>query len=239
MPEEIKHLYELIDKELVLEGLRRLLYAIDEQITLAENAIDLEESSTIRPSNGKLLIFGTDWTARYNTLYESRQLLDEACSILAALALPRNYDDLDSHVRNAFFAIDMLLRGSRHLPYDRIAVNKIDTPASGTPREAEDNSVSQTSSGTCANDTQQGTNKAPQSDRSPESPLPPYVEFLVNLTPELGKTAPKMKKDEVRDDIKQRWDSDALGDPSAHLLDLMATLLRPPEAQKGGAKPKP
>jgi hypothetical protein len=61
---------------------------------------------------------------------------------------------------------------------------------------------------------------------------------MVNLAPELGVTATKMKKDEVRDHIRQRWDADTLGNPSAHLLNVMATLMRSPEAQKGGAKPQ-
>jgi len=58
------------------------------------------------------------------------------------------------------------------------------------------------------------------------------------LDAELGAKAGKMKKVEVKLHIKQRWDADVLGDPSAHLLDVMATLMRPPQSQKGGAKPQ-
>jgi hypothetical protein len=235
MSEEFNHIYELLDKELMLNGLRRLLIALEDQVSLAKYAVDSGETYTRRPSDGRLLVFGSDSATRMKTLDEYRQQLHEVCSMLAALALPRNCDDLDFHVVDAFYAIYKLLQGS-WLSRE----NRVETAATRTAtQQAEDRVLSQRSSGT-RDDAHERTNKAPQSEHSliPESPLPPYVEFMVNLAPELGVTATKMKKDEVRDHIKQRWDADTLGNPSAHLLDVMATLMRPPEAQKGGAKPQ-
>ena len=59
------------------------------------------------------------------------------------------------------------------------------------------------------------------------------------LDAELGAKTAKMKKHEVKLHIEQRWDADALGEPSAHKVEMMATLIRRPEAQKGRAKPEP
>jgi len=67
---------------------------------------------------------------------------------------------------------------------------------------------------------------------------PRYLDFLMNVIDDFDAEAiANMKKDELKLEIRNRWDSDNLGGPlSAHLLDVMATLLRPPEAQRGGAK---
>ena len=66
--EEIQHLYELLDKEQFkdkeLEGLRRLLDALEEQVTLAQYAFDSHEACLFRPSDGRLVIFGPDPTTR-------------------------------------------------------------------------------------------------------------------------------------------------------------------------------
>jgi hypothetical protein len=59
------------------------------------------------------------------------------------------------------------------------------------------------------------------------------------LDAELGARAAKMKKHEVKLHIVERWDAGALGEPSVHKVEMMATMMRPPEAQKGRAKPEP
>jgi hypothetical protein len=246
MSEEIHHLYELLDTEqfmeILLEGLRRLLIALEEQVKLADYALVSDEASVLRPSNGRLLILGNDLITRADKAIEFSRQFHEVRSILAALALPPNYKgELEFHVPDAFYAIENTVQGFRFRE-TWTAEEKEKRAASGTAsRQADDDSLSQTRSDAGSSDASEKPNTAPQDDYTPapEPSLPPFVEFMVKLATELGITATEMKKEEVRDRIEERWDTDALGEPSAHKLEMMATLMRPPEAQRGRAKPKP
>ena len=65
--------------------------------------------------------------------------------------------------------------------------------------------------------------------------LPPYVRFLVEMSDcILG--AEERKKEDIESEIRARW-PDELRPASQALVGYMATMLRPPEAQRGGAKP--
>jgi hypothetical protein len=78
------------------------------------------------------------------------------------------------------------------------------------------------------------------SGRSPcvSDPLPVYLQFLVEMVPLLGgcDRIAERKKADIEVEIEARWRPE-LGRPSQNLVGGMATILRPPEAQRGGAKP--
>jgi hypothetical protein len=69
-------------------------------------------------------------------------------------------------------------------------------------------------------------------------PLPVYLQFLVELVPQLGgrDRIGSRKKTDIEAEIEARWRPE-LGQRSQNLAGAMATILRPPEAQRGGAKP--
>jgi hypothetical protein len=222
--EQMQHLYELLDhtqvEEQVLDGLRRLLHLLRQQV------------------------YSYSWYSRYypaNVLWEAKQQLHEVRAILSALALPAHYQGSPyRHVSDAFHAVDRLLQGFTFRQQSAIA-GYIKSASGTSTQQAKGASFSAKPSDTSSSDALEKPTTASQADRSPIPGFPrsPYLKFMNQLDAELGAKAAKMKKDEVRDYIKQRWDADTLGDPSARLLDVMATLMRPPEAQKGGAKPKP
>jgi len=221
--EEIQHLYEILDKkqfnDAVFEGLRRLLIALEERVNMYD-----------------------DINVGHDMFWEAKKQYYEVRSILSALALPANHQgDPYYDVSRAFYMIDDVLQGFWQRRDDRIAAYKRETAAETSSPQAESGCISPTPSKISSSEAQEEPNTAPQDDHSPvpEPPLPPYVEFLVKLATEFGATATKMKKDVVRDRIEERWDTGALGERSAHKLEMMATLMRPPEAQKGRAKPKP
>lgn len=68
--------------------------------------------------------------------------------------------------------------------------------------------------------------------------LPAYLQFLVELVPLLGgrENIVACKKADIQVEIEARWRPE-LGQRSQNLVGAMATILRPPEAQRGGAKP--
>jgi hypothetical protein len=74
--------------------------------------------------------------------------------------------------------------------------------------------------------------------QSMELPLPIYLQFLIELVPQLGgrDRIAAAKKEDTEGEIRARWRPE-LPSPSQNLLGAMATILRPPEAQRGGAKP--
>jgi hypothetical protein len=55
------------------------------------------------------------------------------------------------------------------------------------------------------------------------------------LTALHGKRLAEWKKGDVEAEIIARWRAE-LGQPSQNIVGIMATLLRPPEAQRGGAQ---
>jgi hypothetical protein len=65
--------------------------------------------------------------------------------------------------------------------------------------------------------------------------LPPYVRFLVEMS-DCIPGAGERKKEDIETEIRARW-PDELRPASQALVGYMATMLRPPEAQRGGAKP--
>lgn len=65
--------------------------------------------------------------------------------------------------------------------------------------------------------------------------LPPYLQFLLEMADKLEGTA-GWKKDEIEEAIRNHW-WPSLPTMSQNLVGVMATLLRDPEAQRGGAKP--
>lgn len=65
---------------------------------------------------------------------------------------------------------------------------------------------------------------------------PPYIRFLNYVAGLLGATADTLKKEELEAKIEAHWPKE-LPVPSQKLIGVMATLLRSPEAQRGGAKP--
>jgi hypothetical protein len=173
--------------------------------------------------------------------WEAKQQLYEILSILSALALPANHiGDPYSHVLDALYTIDNVLWGFRRRRDMGIAEREEGTASGTSTPQADGSSLYPKPSASNSGVPQEQPDPAPRSDHSPdlESSLPPYLGFMVNIVPELGVTT-TMKKDELKDLIKQRWDVETLGDPSAHLVDVIATLMRPPEAQKGRAKAKP
>jgi hypothetical protein len=78
------------------------------------------------------------------------------------------------------------------------------------------------------------------SDRSPcdADALPVYLQFLVEIVPLLGGRVriAGLKKEEVEAEIRAQWRPE-LRLPSQNKVRMMAMILRPPEAQDGGAKP--
>lgn len=68
--------------------------------------------------------------------------------------------------------------------------------------------------------------------------LPPYLKFMVWILEKLGpNTIASLKKADLDAAIKELW-WDALGPPSNVHIRYMAMMLRPPEAKRGGAKPR-
>ena len=66
--------------------------------------------------------------------------------------------------------------------------------------------------------------------------LPPYVQFIVFVFERLGRdTIANLKKDDLQATIKELW-WETLGPSSEALVAYMATMLRLPEAKRGGAK---
>ena len=246
--EQIQHLYELVDpdeiRDQMFERICRLEDALNEQLHRAKRDLDSNKEQYIgRLRKEKIDLFGSETTIGSildtfdDRVEKIKGQLHVVRSILLSLALPTGSEaSADSYVDYAFEVIDDLLEENSLRCKSRRAAYK-SRRGEKPKQEAHGSAVSQMSQ-TGSSNARKKQKTAPQDDQSRESPLPPYIQFMVNLAPELGKTAPKMKKDEVRDHIKQRWDADTLGDPSAHLVDVMATLMRPPEAQKGGAKPQ-
>jgi hypothetical protein len=68
--------------------------------------------------------------------------------------------------------------------------------------------------------------------------LPTYLRFLIEMVPLLGgrDRIADRKKANIEVEIEARWRPE-LGQRSQNLVGAMATILRPPEAQRGGAKP--
>jgi hypothetical protein len=237
--QEIEHLCDVLDndhiKHKVLAGLTRLLEKLEEQVAVTTDHLNFEDDVD---RSAEPMIDGLP-ESLVNAYNEAKHQLYQVRTILFALALPANHiGNLSYHLWNAFFTIGLLLRDYSIRQDSECAPYK--ERAGTSAPQADVGSLSPTLSETNSSGVKEKLNTAPQSDHSPisESPVSPYVEFMVNLALELGVTTFKMKKEEVRDRIKQRWDADTLGDPSAHLVDVMATLMRPPEAQKGGAKPQ-
>jgi len=65
--------------------------------------------------------------------------------------------------------------------------------------------------------------------------LPPYLQFLVEMSSRLEGAAER-KKEEIEAEIKSNWPENLAGQSQA-IIGYMATILRPPEAKRGGAKP--
>jgi hypothetical protein len=220
---QIKHLYAILDhkqveeqvEEQVFEGLRRLLDVLKEPIT--SNRLSYYEE----------------------TSFEASQNLTEVRSILSVLALPANYRGrLSDHLSDAYSVIRNLMVDFSFRRDCEIAAAKERAESGTSTQQAECGSFSPTLSDASSTDAKEKPNTAPQDDSSsiPEPPLPPYLGFMVKLATELDAKGTQMKKEEVRDRIEERWDTDALGERSAHKLEMMATLMRPPEAQKGRAR---
>ena len=68
--------------------------------------------------------------------------------------------------------------------------------------------------------------------------LPIYLQFLNDIVSQLGGSdrIAERKKADLKAEIAARWRPE-LGQWSDNLIGMMATILRPPEAQRGGAKP--
>ena len=65
---------------------------------------------------------------------------------------------------------------------------------------------------------------------------PPYIRFLIRIYRELGaEVVNGSKKEELGDMVRARWPAE-LGEPSTNKISAMATFLRMPEAQRGGAR---
>ena len=83
--------------------------------------------------------------------------------------------------------------------------------------------------------------KAPKPDRRSRPGnlrRPEYLVFLERVATDLGDRRPTLSVKEIQDAISRRWDPATLGELSAKKLDVAATFLRPPEAQKRKGKPE-
>jgi hypothetical protein len=186
--------------------------------------------------------------AKYPSYYYSDPFLDlrhdlhDVHSIPAALGVPANPPIVPYfHVSIAFDVIRSVLHDFWFRRKSGFAAARISALSRRSTQQAEGRSLTTVPNYTSSSDAKEKPNTAPQHDSSsiPEPLLPPYLGFMVKLATELGATGTKMKKVEVRDRIDERWDTGVLGERSAHKLEMMATLMRPPEAQKGRAKSKP
>ena len=217
-------LYEILDKKLVeeqiLEGVRRLLDLLREEVSMCEDILE----------------------PRNELLGELKEQLLAVHSVLSALAIPANYQGFSVlMVTDAFHVIDEVLRAYwQHQEWVAEYRKKKAAASETSSAQTESGSVSLTPSETDSSAAleRQSTRSRDDHSPAPDSPQSPFLKFMNKLDAELGAKAGKMKKVEVKLHIKQRWDADVLGDPSAHLLDVMATLMRPPQSQKGGAKPQ-
>jgi hypothetical protein len=73
-------------------------------------------------------------------------------------------------------------------------------------------------------------------DKSVAENYPPYIRFLIRIYRELGEEVVNgSKKEELGDMVRARWPAE-LGEPSTNKISAMATFLRMPEAQRGGAR---
>jgi hypothetical protein len=67
--------------------------------------------------------------------------------------------------------------------------------------------------------------------------LPRFLRFAVQMTRRLGVSAIAEQKKEITEAaIIEHWPEAQLGPASRSMVGYMATMLRPPEAQRGGAK---
>jgi len=160
---------------------------------------------------------------------ELKQQLFAVHSILAALAIPVNYHGLAVFpVTHAFYTINEVLRAHCHAASETSSARTESGSVSPTPSETDSSAALE----------RQNTISRDGQSPAPDFPQSPFLKFMNKLDTELGAKAAKMKKHLVKLYIEQRWDADALGEPSAHKVEMMATLMRPPEAQKGRAKPE-
>ncbi len=63
--------------------------------------------------------------------------------------------------------------------------------------------------------------------------LPPYLSFMIFAASELNLPSQMMTKDSIADWLDEHWPADLDG-KSNRMIDAMATLLRSPDAKKGG-----
>jgi hypothetical protein len=86
------------------------------------------------------------------------------------------------------------------------------------------------------NPNDKGVSSAVTNRESVAEDYPPYIRFLIRIYRELGEEAVnRSKKEELEDIIRARWPVE-IGEPSTNKISAMATFLRMPEAQRGGAR---
>jgi len=85
---------------------------------------------------------------------------------------------------------------------------------------------------------QQSLADALQDWRTSMPPVSAFLRFGVELTEQIGlENIKAMKKPDLEEVIRMRWDVSALGPISENAVKQMAGMVRPPEARIGGAKP--
>jgi hypothetical protein len=257
--QEVQHLYEFVDtdevRDQVFERICRLEDALNEQLYWAKCDHDSSKDRYVgRLRKEKIDVFGLETTIGsildnvQNRVENIKEQLHVVRSILLSLALPTDCEaSAECYVVHAFEVIKDVLEENSLRCKNRIAASEARRKiGEKSTQQAHGSAVSQTPSQTGSSNAQEKQNTAPEDHHSPapESTLSPFLKFMNKLSAELGTKAAKMKKHEVKLHIEQRWDADALGEQSAHKVEMMATMLRPPEAQKGRAKtqslsPKP
>jgi len=247
--EQIQHLYEFVDTDKVryrvFERICRLEDALNEQLYWGEQSRDSNEYKE-RSHDEQIELLGTVGKIlrlRENRVKEFKWMLHVVRSILFSLALPTGDEaSPEFHLDHALEVIQDLLEENSLRRKNWMAEYAEETTKRGTSiQQARRGAVSQTPSQTGSGDAPEKQNITPRDDHLPipEYPQSPYLKFMNKLDAELGAKTAKMKKDEVKHHIEQCWDTDTLGERSAHKVEMMATMLRPPEAQKGRAKPRP
>lgn len=221
MHQKAQHLSRLLDpekfNELVLEGLQRLLDIAKERAFLASQPVSPGEKIATRTFDGYFLLLGDDTRTRSKT----SEQFDDIRSILTALALPSNYPDFDVHISDAFSEIGSVVAYREQ--------------AAKTSAPAQNTSLSQSSTRTRTNEAaSQHEISTVSAVRLPQS-ISPFIELMVRVATDLGDQVRHMTKREVEECITTRWDSDVLGELTAHKLQSMATFTRWPEAQRGRA----
>jgi hypothetical protein len=246
--EHIQHFSDLLHEEVdvlddrVVEGLSRLLQSLKQRLFDEEaEAADREERYGHLPASteydgGLFKTVGELLEMYRSSLADTKSDLDQVRTILFALAVPSGTTASWGHVSRAFEQIGAVISERRY--QDEARVKAGNEAYAKRKRESSHQAPSDPPS---AAPKASGSSQPPNPKPSAGAPIPevqPAVEFQHRITVELGPKLAEMRKKELIHYLQSHWDQGSLGPISGKKLDVIATLLRPLEAQKGRANPK-